>query len=580
MLRFFANIFFLSLLIPGCTFIEEGSILSEPEGHYVGVMVDGVRQGQGRYTFQDDQFYQGEFDQGNFHGNGRFQYVNGDHYDGEWVNNQREGKGIYRFGSGSQYSGSWRKDKQEGQGTLSEKNGNYYQGEWVNGRQEGVGVKHYADGRRYQGAFQQGTYSGQGFFTTPDGRRYTGQWVNGKRSGEGEFIYSNGDRYQGRWQDNKLNGLGRYEFVSNQYYEGQFHQGQVEGAGKLVDPNRFEYVGEFHNNQFHGYGQLVFTDGAMYLGAFNGGVFNGPGVFYFKDGGQYRGEWENGVPEGYGRYQQSNQVSFSGRWQKGTLVNKPDKIVLKVPGKIQGITNLASTNLDAWVLAATGVGVFISPVGHLLTTQNVAKGCEQITFSKQGAHFVARIRAEDLSTNLALLTAMISPEVSLALNHKDIFIMKELWAGQVSARMQGESKISLESVIVTAVNGVKNKVTELQIEGDFEKIQGGSPVVDNNGRLTALLEDKRALEKGSEFWRPVPTNTHFAIKVQAIEQFLKNETVSLPLGNDSIKSDSDLKVLVLGSTVNLSCWMSESQIEEFKAIKVLFNEALISKTSP
>jgi len=556
MRRLFANIFILSVLIPGCTFIEQGSIRSDSEGRYVGVLVDGVRQGQGRYTFPEGQFYQGEFVQGNFHGKGSFQYVNGDHYDGEWINNQRQGKGVYHFNSGSEYSGSWRKDKQEGQGTLSEKNGNYYQGEWVNGWQEGVGVKHYADGRRY-----------------------TGQWVNGKRSGEGEFVYSNGDRYQGRWQDNKLNGLGRYEFVSHHYYEGNFHQGQVEGAGKLVDPNRFEYVGEFHNNQFHGYGQLVFTDGAMYLGAFSGGVFNGQGVFYFEDGGQYRGEWKNGVPEGYGRYQQSNQVSFSGRWQKGTLVNKPDKIVLKVPGKIQGITNLASTNLDAWVLASTGVGVFISPVGHLLTTQNVAKGCEQITFSKQGADFVANLRAENLSTNLALLTAMISPEVSLALNQKDIFIMKELWAGKVLARTQRESKISLESVIVKAVNGVKNKVTELQIEGDFEKIQGGSPVVDNNGRLTALLEDKRALEKGSEFWRPVPTNTHFAIKSKAIETFLNTEGLLYPLEEDQVLSDSGLEALLSKATVHLSCWMGASKVEVFKDTKILFEDVITPKFS-
>ena len=54
--RLFANLFFLSFLVSGCTFIGDRSILSESEGRYVGVLVDGVRQGQGRYTFPEVSF--------------------------------------------------------------------------------------------------------------------------------------------------------------------------------------------------------------------------------------------------------------------------------------------------------------------------------------------------------------------------------------------------------------------------------------------------------------------------------------------------------------------------------------------
>jgi hypothetical protein len=70
-------------------------------------------------------------------------------------------------------------------------------------------------------------------------------------------------------------------------------------------------------------------------------------IFSFKDGGQYSGEWKNGVPEGYGRYRASNKADFSGRWEKGILLDGTETINLTVPSDIQGVVNLAATNLEA-----------------------------------------------------------------------------------------------------------------------------------------------------------------------------------------------------------------------------------------
>ena len=808
MQRLLANIFFLSFFVSGCTLVGEGSMGSDSEGRYLGASIDDIRQGQGRYTFPDGQFYQGEFDQGNFHGKGRFQYGNGDYYDGQWINNKRQGKGVYHFNSGSEYNGFWKNGQQEGQGVLIEENGNQYQGDWLKGLPHGEGVKRYVDGRHYQGQFMQGKFSGSGIFTTPNGRRYNGEWRAGKRSGHGEFIFINGDRYQGLWSNNQLNGQGRYEFANGYSYQGKFFRGRIQGAGKFVVPDRFEYVGEIQDSQFQGFGRLVFNDGATYSGYFNAGKFNGNGIFSFKDGGQYSGEWKNGVPEGYGRYRASNKADFSGRWENGILLdeidsmgtgdtittdsdgigrgseimlsvdgdgnvvgkvgvatyftiavnsagevtftqdaivnfwhsvtsdandasdlslsevstgidvalrltqkvtdadgdtetafvdlessepgesvanfrvqgygpnaslnvtakNRPISLAvdeaeiekidpvdsegdrvstapfsslfgtmetvgadgsvgygtdvpgdegtapdgslveggprvaytlslvnvntsvslssigsglytfnLTVPGAIQGVANLAATNLEVWVLAATGAGVFVSPQGHVLTTQNVSKGCEHITFNKQGAEFIASVRAENLNMNLTLLTAMISPERFLAVSHKEIFIMKELWALRAFVKMPREAKKSLESVVVSAVSGVKNKATELQIEGDFETILAGSPVVDNNGRLTALFEDKSALQMGHDFWRQVPENTQFAINSKAIEKFLNAEGLLYPLKEDQVLSDAGLETILSKATVHLSCWMGASKVEAFKDSKILFEDVIKPK---
>ena len=553
--------FLLCLLISGCTWLDSRTILSTPRGEYMGERVDGVRQGVGRYTFTDGQFYQGEFHQGNFHGKGRFQYGNGDYYDGEWVNNQRQGEGTYHFSAGGKYTGFWKNDHQEGQGILIEENGNQYQGDWLKGLPDGKGIKQFNDGRLYKGEFKQGNFSGQGLYETPDGRRYEGHWLTGKRNGYGEFVFSNGDRYQGFWKNNQLHGLGRYDFATGFYYQGDFQQGHFQGAGKLVVPERLEYEGEFYNHRFHGLGRLLLTADGKYEGTFRDGIFNGPGAFYFKNGDQYRGEWQNGRPDGYGHYRQPQQADFSGLWRQGVLVKKADKFTLKIPERRQGIFNLASVNLDNWVIENHGSAVFISSNGHLLTTANVVKGCEQISFKRHGKDFFVSVYIEDLASNLALLKAAIIPAFSLTLSNDKNFLMKELWIGKSPTKAQGVVGSSIESVVITALNGVQNKVTELQLEGGFEKAHGGSPVVDNKGRLMALLEDKRALEKDSKFWRPVTNNTHFAIKVQTIKQFLKDDIIVSPSGNGLIKSDADLETLIVESTVDISCWMSGAKVE-------------------
>lgn len=553
--------FLFCLLISGCSWLDSRAILSTTRGEYIGERVEGVRQGVGRYTFIDGQFYQGGFHQGNFHGKGRFQYLNGDYYDGEWVNNKRQGEGTYHFSSGAKYTGFWKNDHQEGQGILIDEKGNQYQGDWLRGLPDGHGIKKFNDGRLYKGEFKQGKFSGQGLYETPDGRRYQGRWLTGKRNGYGEFVFSNGDRYQGFWKNNQLHGLGRYDFAAGFYYQGDFQQGDFQGAGNLVVPERFEYEGEFYNHQFHGFGRLLLTTDGRYEGTFRDGAFNGPGAFYFKNGDQYRGEWQNGRPEGYGHYKQLTQAGFSGRWRQGVLVKKAGEFTLKMPERTQGIFNLASVNLDNWFLASHGSAVFISSSGHLLTTANVVKECEQISFKKHRKDFLVSVYIEDFESNLALLKAAIIPEFPLALSNDKNFIMKELWIGKSPAKAHSVASPNIESVVITALNGVKNNVTELQLEGDFKKADGGSPVVDNKGHLMALLEDKHTLEKNSKFWRPVAHNTHFAIKVQAIKQFLKDNIIVSPIENRLIKSDDDLEALIFESTVKISCWVIEAKVE-------------------
>jgi hypothetical protein len=51
---------------------------------YKGKLEEGVRQGQGTYTYKKGGRYQGEFVDGHPSGKGEFYYNNGEMYQGEW----------------------------------------------------------------------------------------------------------------------------------------------------------------------------------------------------------------------------------------------------------------------------------------------------------------------------------------------------------------------------------------------------------------------------------------------------------------------------------------------------------------
>lgn len=68
---------------------------------YVGDFVNGLYEGQGKYTYSDGEEYVGAFLDGKFHGQGVYSYVNGDKYVGEFKLGKKSGRGVYTRADGS-----------------------------------------------------------------------------------------------------------------------------------------------------------------------------------------------------------------------------------------------------------------------------------------------------------------------------------------------------------------------------------------------------------------------------------------------------------------------------------------------
>jgi hypothetical protein len=148
----------------------------------------------------DGSRYEGQILAGKRHGNGKYTFKNKGFYDGEWFENRMEGYGLLYFPSGRlAYEGEWKMNKFNGNGVLYSENPNLqkkanyrkicsvksdawvrYEGAFLNDARNGFGILYYVDGSQFKGQFQNDTACGRGRFVTPEGDSVEGMWDGNK----------------------------------------------------------------------------------------------------------------------------------------------------------------------------------------------------------------------------------------------------------------------------------------------------------------------------------------------------------------------------------------------------------------
>lgn len=127
--------------------------------------------GYGKFRFNKDDTYEGNWKESKLNGYGVYTWKNGDIYTGAFSNNQRSGKGKLVYKDGTVYEGNWANDLYSGDGLLSWPNKNRYEGKFFSGMAEGAG-KFYRNGTLfYEGYFDgTNTYSSSKVWLLRDGR--------------------------------------------------------------------------------------------------------------------------------------------------------------------------------------------------------------------------------------------------------------------------------------------------------------------------------------------------------------------------------------------------------------------------
>lgn len=131
--------------------------ITEKYGKYTGDIVDGKKQGNGKFEWNSGAIYEGEFSNNEINGNGKMIIPTVGEYQGSFVNGKRSGKGKYIFTNGDIYDGEWTNDKMNGQGVYTFANGDKYEGQFSNNKFNGTGT-YTKDGKQYTGTWKDNEY--------------------------------------------------------------------------------------------------------------------------------------------------------------------------------------------------------------------------------------------------------------------------------------------------------------------------------------------------------------------------------------------------------------------------------------
>lgn len=155
-------------------------------------------------------------------------YPNSDTYVGDFVNGLKEGQGVYTFINTDKYTGEWKNNKQHGIGkTEYAKNEKYY-GRYEDGKRNGEGVYNYSNGDIYSGSWKNNLKHGKGTYIVNQcklsGNKYMkiiGTWSEGEII-EGRWEFPNGTFYEGKFEKNFPKNFGSWNFKNHNKVEGEY----------------------------------------------------------------------------------------------------------------------------------------------------------------------------------------------------------------------------------------------------------------------------------------------------------------------------------------------------------------------
>ena len=211
------------------------------EETYTGAVV-GRRYSNGTYS--------GDLVFGVMHGEGVFTYDNGDVYEGGWRHGAKDGYGVYTWPSGARYAGQWLDGEYNGEGTYEYVNGTVYTGQWLDGKKNGMGRLTYVGGSYFEGEFADGEKNGHGVHVYENGAVYEGEYKDGEMHGKGKYTFANGASYEGSFVKGVKDGYGVYRYASGAVYSGQWKNGEMHGWGTLTYAGGYTVEGMFENGEF------------------------------------------------------------------------------------------------------------------------------------------------------------------------------------------------------------------------------------------------------------------------------------------------------------------------------------------
>lgn len=256
------------------------------------------------------------------------------YYKGEFLNGMRHGEGTFTFNNGDEYWGDWYYDDRSGHGNYIEKNGDHYSGYFVYNKYF-PGKKQYNCSKRlinvhYKGEMINGEVTGYGVATFDESISIEGYFINGRVNGYANIKYGSGAKYEGYCENGLRHGFGKYIWADGVVEEGTFKNDTRAGYFKVYYNDGEIFECEYANNKANGLGKYYYTDGSRLEVNYVDDLAQGEGITYFPNGDYEVGQYIDDEHVDIGTYYFSDGTKEVCIWENGEfvgLVSKEKKVV-------------------------------------------------------------------------------------------------------------------------------------------------------------------------------------------------------------------------------------------------------------
>jgi len=173
----------------------------------------------------------------------------------------------------------------------------------------------------------------------------------------------------------------------------------------------------------------------------------------------------------------------------------------------------------------TGSGFVVSAEGHIVTNHHVVAGCQRITVAPGSAE--ATVIARDARNDLALLKAA-TPTADIAklragrgLRPGDDIVV----VGYPLRRVLAPDAI-VTTGTVSALSGLANDTSKLQIGAPVQQGNSGGPLLDRHGLVVGVVQSKLNALRIAGVTGDLPQNVNFAVNGATLQGFLDANGVS------------------------------------------------------
>jgi len=302
-----------------------------PASSYFGTLFFDKKTRPVRKMLYNDDGHWGSFEgdvdeAGDRQGKGKMTYNNGNYYEGGFVDSKFEcDRGVYHWADGDEYEGSWKAGERDGKGRFQNMNGSVEYVQYEHSEAKGDGLLWSADRkiahktldgyRKSKISLTMAANLAKEMFDLPvpklatsavSSSFFSSLFATRKAGPDGNMLYKD----HGNWGS----------------YDGELDEaGHRQGKGKMTYACGDYYKGYFVDDTYDcDRGVYHWADGEEYDGGWKAGERHGKGCFENADGTVEYSNFENGEPTGEG-------VTFSADHETAyTLLDGKKKLVILV----------------------------------------------------------------------------------------------------------------------------------------------------------------------------------------------------------------------------------------------------------